>query len=291
MTHSSSPMTSLPFCFSIESTPNRQQITFSRPPVPSCESEEEVFPEPDFSPEDNEAGPGLLNKIKPAFPLSTPDALCNLDELREITEIINAKNLGDVDKFPPKDAQGRKTVIVDLDETLVKVLNGSEFGIARSNAFTVSFRNSFGEIIETEFSIRPFAFEFLRKTSLYYDIILFTASTEEYAKAVLRCLDPERKLISNILSRKHCLRIGKSYIKDLKLTGRRLEKAILIDNSMAAFALQPRNGLYVPPYTGEPSDNALSKVLDFLEKIKDVDDIRSYLARFTGIPSNRISSN
>lgn len=51
---------------------------------------------------------------------------------------------------------------------------------------------------------RPYLTEFLETLSKYYTLAVFTASTQEYADAVVAQIDPEEKWISLKLYRQHC---------------------------------------------------------------------------------------
>ncbi len=102
----------------------------------------------------------------------------------------------------------------------------------------------------------------------------------------MRFLDPERKFISAVLSRNYCTRILDTYIKDLRLLlqkNRRMEQMVIVDNSVLAFAFQPENGVYIPPYDGNGQDDHLRRVASFLFKVRDVADVRPFVSRFSGI--------
>ena len=72
------------------------------------------------------------------------------------------------------------------------------------------------------FNIRPYALELLRELSAIYEIIVFSASTKEYVTAICHYLDPERKYISQILSRDNCYVTPTGYlIKDLRVLDNR----------------------------------------------------------------------
>lgn len=85
--------------------------------------------------------------------------------------------------------------------------------------------------------IRPFAKEFLKKMKQHYEIIVFTASTSPYAEAIVKELDPEKKLISYVLDRAFCLETKNGfYIKDLRiLKNRDLRNMIIVDNLVHSF--------------------------------------------------------
>lgn len=83
--------------------------------------------------------------------------------------------------LPPKnDSDPDYTLVVDLDETLIHF---SEKTIKSAGS-----RDRGDEY----FNIRPFAQKFLKEMSQYFEIVIFTAGTQEYADWVLNQLDLER---------------------------------------------------------------------------------------------------
>ena len=55
-------------------------------------------------------------------------------------------------------------------------------------------------------NIRPFAKEILEELSKDFEIIIFTASQQEYANAVIDYLDPQNRYIDHRLFREDCIR-------------------------------------------------------------------------------------
>ena len=101
------------------------------------------------------------------------------------------------------------TLVLDLDETLLH----------------------FEEIDENEgqLSIRPLADQFLKNMSEYFELVIFTAGTEEYADWALGYLESV-DYISHRLYRQHALPFEGYYVKDLSRIGRDLKKMIIVDN-------------------------------------------------------------
>ena len=67
--------------------------------------------------------------------------------------------------------------------------------------------------------------------SKYYELVLYTAATREYADYFLRIIDQKGLFAeNNILTREHCQFEDDYAIKDLRLIGRDLRKTIIIDN-------------------------------------------------------------
>lgn len=85
----------------------------------------------------------------------------------------------------------------------------------------------------------------------HYEIVIFTAAVKEYADNILDSID-EKKRISHRLYREHTRIEDYVSIKDLFHIGRDLSKTIIIDNIASNFKLQPRNGIAISTWVGEP---------------------------------------
>lgn len=53
--------------------------------------------------------------------------------------------------------------------------------------------------------LRPFVKEVLAALSDKFEMLVFTSSCKDYAKEVLKKLDPKSNLISFLLHREHCV--------------------------------------------------------------------------------------
>lgn len=96
-----------------------------------------------------------------------------------------------------KDPKGKKTLIFDLDETLIHC---NENQNSQSDVrVPVTFPN--GVQIMAGINIRPFAKGILEELDKYYEVIVFTASHSCYANPVIDYLDPERKFVKARLFR------------------------------------------------------------------------------------------
>lgn len=84
----------------------------------------------------------------------------------------------------------KKTLIFDLDETLVHCIDDIE-----NNPYDKKIIVTFptGEVVEAGINIRPHAYECLKKANQHYQVVVFTASHQSYADAVLDTLEQEFK--------------------------------------------------------------------------------------------------
>ena len=60
---------------------------------------------------------------------------------------------------------------------------------------------------------------------------------------------------------------SKEQIKDLEVLGRDLDKVIIIDNIAKSFEKQPRNGIVIKTWLGDPKDTALGAMIEPLSRI------------------------
>lgn len=70
-----------------------------------------------------------------------------------------------------------------------------------------------------------------------YELVVFTAGTQEYADPVLDEID-KKGLIQHRLYRHHCSKHFGLFIKDLSKVGRSQKDTILLDNSRFSYAFQ-----------------------------------------------------
>lgn len=66
--------------------------------------------------------------------------------------------------------------------------------------------------------------------SQVFEVVIFTAASQDYADFILDILDPNNSCISYRLYRQHTDYDDGVYVKDLSLLGRDLAKTIIIDN-------------------------------------------------------------
>lgn len=102
-------------------------------------------------------------------------------------------------------------------------------------------------------SIRPGADQFLKEMHELFELVIFTAGTEEYADWALMFLE-NVSLIKHRLYRQHALPFNGYYVKDLSRLGRDLSKTLIVDNIAENFQLQPNNGIFISTWISDPDD-------------------------------------
>jgi CTD small phosphatase-like protein 2 len=67
------------------------------------------------------------------------------------------------------------------------------------------------------------------------------------------------------------------------MIGRDLAKCIIIDNIASNFKLQPRNGIAISTWTGQPDDISLFNLIPVLKKlvVEGVSDVRDGLEKLS----------
>lgn len=137
----------------------------------------------------------------------------------------------------------KKTLIIDLDETLIhsmakggRMSTGHMVEVRLSS--TVSGHGvSLGPQVPILYYVheRPYCHEFLRKVCKWYNLIIFTASVQEYADPVIDWLERERAYFSGRYYRQHCTYRNGAYIKDLSHVEPDLSKVMILDNSPMSY--------------------------------------------------------
>ena len=128
--------------------------------------------------------------------------------------------------------------------------------------------------------IRPFAHKFLQKLNQKFEIIIFTASREDYAEKVISVLDPSKTVIKECLFRQNCVPYRGICMKDFGvIDNRRKEDLIMIDNQLFSFALDFSNGILVKSYLGEQDDKELEPLATALMDLKGYEDTTAWIKK------------
>jgi len=167
------------------------------------------------------------------------------------------------------------TLVLDLDETLIHFKpnpNNEESGTIK---------------------IRPYLYQFLDNIKKYYELVVFTAATQEYADPIINALEQHKKYFDYRLYRIHTIIIDNDFVKDLSKLGRDLSKILIVDNMEQNYKLQKNNGITIRPFWGKDNeDSALIDLLDILIKIAEKNlDVRTGLKLFKEDIISKVTSN
>ena len=182
----------------------------------------------------------------------------------------------------PPSISKKKTLVLDLDETLVH----SQFGPFSTPSDVVINIEIENELHDIHVLVRPGVKEFLEKMSKKFEIIIFTASISKYAGPLLDILDKDKNC-SFRLFREHCTLLNSSFVKDLKKLGRDLKDVIIVDNSPMAYLLNSDNGLPILTWFDDKNDKELFKIIPILDFLSLVPDVRDYIHKI--VINNEIS--
>ncbi|XP_052477984.1 uncharacterized protein LOC105775132 [Gossypium raimondii] len=185
--------------------------------------------------------------------------------------------------LPPLVSSKKRTVVLDLDETLVHSTTGTpppnyDFMITPTiEGVTMNFY-----VLK-----RPGVDEFLEAISKKYEVVVFTAGLEQYASLLLDVLDP-KGLISHRLYRDSCKPLVKRrFAKDLSTIGRDLENVVIVDDNPRSYALQPANAIPIKRFVDDVEDKELEKLLGFFEMYCDgFEDMREAVKQYLGGANN-----
>jgi len=175
-------------------------------------------------------------------------------------------------KFPPNK---KYTLVLDLDETLIH--------------FKPNPNNEDSGTIK----IRPYLYKFLDNIKKYYELIVFTAATQEYADPIIDAIEQNKKYFDFRLYRVHTIIIDNDFVKDLSKFGRDLSRILIVDNMEQNYKLQKDNGITIRPFWGKDNeDTALNDLLEILTKIAENNlDVRTGLKIFKEDIISKVTSN
>jgi Dullard-like phosphatase family protein len=167
------------------------------------------------------------------------------------------------------------TLVLDLDETLVH------------------FTDDPNDANKGVLHFRPGLFEFLDKVSEYYELVVFTAATKEYADPILEAIEQNKIIFEYKLYREHTTIIGDDFVKDISKLGRDLSKVIIVDNMPQCFRLPKENGVFIRPFWGKDNEDcALIDLVPILISIaKEGLDVRKGLLHYKDEIINKVTSN
>ncbi|XP_047058491.1 CTD small phosphatase-like protein [Lolium rigidum] len=177
---------------------------------------------------------------------------------------------------PPLEPLERLTVVLDLDETLVSAYESSGLPpIVRAQAVEAGLHCFDMECISTDKDAegkqkvnhvtvfeRPGLHEFLKKTSEFADLILFTAGLEGYARPLVDRIDAHNRFKLRLYRPSTVTTEYREHVKDLSCLSKEFSRIVIVDNNPFSFIVQPLNGIPCVPFSaGQHSDDQLMEVI------------------------------
>lgn len=189
----------------------------------------------------------------------------------------------------PTAIKHQKTLILDLDETLIHSMSKGGRGMSSGHMVEVRLATTYVGVggqasIGPQHPIlyyvhkRPHCDEFLRRVSKWFNLVVFTASVQEYADPVIDWLEVDRKYFSARYYRQHCTFRHGAFIKDLSSVEPDLSKVMILDNSPLSYMFHQDNAIPIQGWISDPTDNDLMYLIPFLEGLQYVSDVRALLA-------------
>ncbi|KAH1048470.1 hypothetical protein J1N35_039254 [Gossypium stocksii] len=223
--------------------------------------------------------PNVLPRIKLKFGTSFSPIVSRITVLKEEERQAEVQ----VEKYqhllPPLVSSKKRTVVLDLDETLVHSTTGTP-----PPNYDFMIRPTIEGVTMNFYVLkRPGVDEFLEAISKKYEVVVFTAGLEQYASLLLDILDP-KGLISHRLYRDSCKPLVKRrFAKDLSTIGRDLENVVIVDDNPRSYALQPANAIPIKRFVDDVEDKELEKLLGFFERYCDgFEDMREAVKQYLG---------
>jgi len=167
--------------------------------------------------------------------------------------------------------RGKKTLVLDLDETLVH----SSFKPIPNPDFIVPVEIE-DQVHKVYVAKRPNVDKFLGDLGPHFEVVVFTASLSKYADPVLDLLDIH-KVVKHRLFREACSNYKGNYVKDLNKLGRELKNSIIVDNSPSSYLFHPENAVPCESWFDDENDTELEELIPFMKELATVDDVRTLL--------------
>ena len=180
----------------------------------------------------------------------------------------------------PEKTSNKKTLVLDLDETLVHSVGGMENGEGGEpqHDFIIQIPQSNNSSHDVHVMVRPHVEEFLQRMSKRFELVIFTASISKYANPLLNIVD-KMGYVPFRLFREHCTLINTALVKDLNLLGRDAKDIIILDNNPTAYSLNHYNGFPIKSWFDDKNDDELLKICPILEFLSYVPDVREYIKK------------
>jgi len=180
----------------------------------------------------------------------------------------------------PEKTSNKKTLVLDLDETLVHSVGGMENGEGGEpqHDFIIQIPQNNNSSHDVHVMVRPHVEEFLQRMSKRFELVIFTASISKYANPLLNIVD-KMGYVPFRLFREHCTLINTAFVKDLNLLGRDAKDIIILDNNPTAYSLNHYNGFPIKSWFDDKNDDELLKICPILEFLSYVPDVREYIKK------------
>jgi RNA polymerase II subunit A small phosphatase-like protein len=165
----------------------------------------------------------------------------------------------------------KKLLILDIDETLIFA---TEAEIGRTADFEIE-----GYYVYK----RPYLSEFLAFCFDTFDVGFWTTATQRYGDEIVGEICPKGNLPVLLWTRSKCTwsydeelqeRILVKKLEKLRRKGFRSESIIAVDDKQAVWRFSYGNLVNVRPFEGDPADNELLLLIEYLRRLSALTDVR-----------------
>ena len=173
--------------------------------------------------------------------------------------------------FPISPSPSKKTILLDLDHTLI--ISYLEELPDLPSGIPLTFSNS-----KIPFILRPGAIQFVTQLAEQCEIIIYTSATNQYLIDIFSSIQQFETNISHSLTREDCYMLQEGvFLKSAEIIqNRHISDIIAIDDSFWAYPNHLDNVVPISPFNVElyHSDHELLNTYNFVLSILHLDDVR-----------------
>jgi Dullard-like phosphatase family protein len=192
--------------------------------------------------------------------------------------IISEVGLGSVHLIPyPNPAREKLTVVLGMDHTLV---DATLLDPTRDYTDFKFDAVVYAENTTCRFGIyfRPMLNAFLKHCAKHFHVVLFTSAEQTYARPVMDVIDPNG-YIKQRYYRDSCILTNGILTNPIQHLGRPMSRIVHINNSDICMMTAPDNGIHISPFVGDTADSAIRQVMNILDHVDHLDDVRPFLIK------------
>eukprot|EP01017_Pseudomicrothorax_dubius_P044056 TRINITY_DN7414_c0_g2_i3.p1 TRINITY_DN7414_c0_g2~~TRINITY_DN7414_c0_g2_i3.p1 ORF type:complete len:292 (-),score=12.15 TRINITY_DN7414_c0_g2_i3:11-886(-) len=182
------------------------------------------------------------------------------------------------------------TLVLDLEGTLIARVNS-----ARKGDISLLISSPETGRFNYHFRLRPFIFDFLEALGDRFELIVFSSESPEITNAVVNKIDPGKRHFNACLTSRECISMKMEartlLVKDLRIFGnRRPSNLIVVDDNPAHYPMHLEYVFPILPWEGDPGDDQLLHLKDYLLSLLKHKDYRYYHWKFLPPGLQKLSS-
>ena len=171
-------------------------------------------------------------------------------------------------------------LILDIDETLIHTENVPD---EYTDQYDYDFKFKGNGISLYYTKKRPYLDQFLDFAYANFDIAIWTAAGEDYAREILKNIRVLESSLKFFYTRDNCtIKLSYDYsdyygvknLNKLKKKGYDLNKVLIVDDKADTAVNNYSNLILIKPFTDDTDDTELLKLISYLQTIKDESNYR-----------------